>query len=67
MINVQEMRSSVNHLVEVTLTDGMVIQGYCTEYLWPEDEEEEHNITIKQEELYTEINQSEIKSIKIIS
>ncbi len=66
MISVVEMKNAEYKNVKVKLINGMVSEGYCTEYLWPEDEEEEHNITVKEDGVLYEINQSEIEKIEIL-
>lgn len=67
MISVEEMKNAEYKNVKVKLINGMISEGYCTEYLWPEDKDEEHNITLREKDgvLY-EINQSEIEEIKIL-
>lgn len=67
MISVEEMKKAVNKEVNIKLTNGNAVKGYCTEYLWPEDEDEEHNITVKENGALLEINQSEIEEIEILS
>jgi len=67
MISVEEMKNAVNKNVRVKLINGAVAEGYCTEYLWPEDEDEEHNITVRENGILFEINQSEIEEIEILS
>jgi ribosomal protein S12 len=67
MISVEEMKKAVNKEVNIELTNGKVVKGYCTEYLWPEDEDEEHNITVKENGVLLEINQSEIEGVEILS
>nr|DAL98424.1 MAG TPA: hypothetical protein [Caudoviricetes sp.] len=66
MISVKEMKKAARKNVKVKLTNGMISEGYCTEYLWPEDDEEEHNITVKEDGILYEINQSEIEKIEIL-
>lgn len=67
MISVEEMKKAANKEVKIKLINGKVSKGYCTEYLWPEDEDEEHNITIRRDGVLFEINQSEIEAIEILS
>lgn len=67
MISVEKMKKAANNEVKVKLINGKISKGYCTEYLWPEDEDEEHNITIRKDDgILYEINQSEIKEIEIL-
>jgi len=66
MISVEEMKKAVNKTVRVKHTYGATTQGLCTEYLQPADEDEEHNISVKENGLVFEINQSEIEEIKIL-
>ncbi|WP_303862615.1 hypothetical protein [Alkalibaculum bacchi] len=67
MISVDEMKKAANKEVEVKLINGKISKGYCTEYLWPEDEDEEHNITVRRDGILFEINQSEIEEIEILN
>ncbi|MBS4534986.1 hypothetical protein GOQ29_05060 [Clostridium sp. D2Q-14] len=67
MISVEEMKKAEYKKVKVKLTNGIVSEGYCTEYLWPEDDEEKHNITVRENGILFEINQSEIEEIEILS
>lgn len=53
--------------MKVKLTSGEVFEGYCTEFLQPEDEDEEYNITVRDNGILFEINQSEIEEIEILS
>lgn len=67
MITVEEMEKAARHQVCVTLKNGMVSKGYCTEYLWPEPgEDEHHNITVNEGGVLYEINDYEIESIEIL-
>jgi len=67
MINVEEMKKAEYKNVKVKLINGMTSEGYCTEYLQPADDEEEHNITVREDDgILYEINQSEIEEIEIL-
>ncbi len=67
MISVEEMKNAEYKYVKVKLTSGEVFEGYCTEFLQPEDEDEEYNITVRDNGILFEINQSEIEEIEILS
>ena len=67
MINISELKLAERKEVKVIIKDGRVFKGFCTEYLWPEDEDEGHNITIRVSgKGLIEINQSEIEEIIIL-
>ncbi|SDD06089.1 hypothetical protein [Peptococcus niger] len=67
MVTIEEMKKAARHQVRVTLTSGIISEGFCTEYLWPEPgEDEHHNITVNEGGVLYEINDYEIESIEIL-
>lgn len=62
MVSTDEMEQARGKLVKVTLVNGKVLEGKCTNYYWPADDEEEDMLEMGN----TLLNQSEIAKIEYI-
>lgn len=66
-VTVEEMEKAINHQVKVVLKSGKVSVGDCYDYQYPQDEDEYHNIAVRESDgIGYEINQHEIESIEIL-
>lgn len=66
MIPRKELRDLPGHNVRVKMTNGMISEGFCTEWQPPADEDERDNITVREHGILYEINDYEIESIEIL-